>query len=109
MKFLLLNIALTGFVYSTIPNILFIMTDDQGFGPLGAHGHPWIKTPNLDDLQSQSTNFDRFLVSPTCSPTRSALMTGRHPMRNGITHTILERERMTLDAKILPEVLKKSG
>ncbi|MEZ6088493.1 MAG: arylsulfatase [Pirellulaceae bacterium] len=91
------------------PNIILIMTDDQGYGPIGRHGHPWIKTPHLDDLYDQSTRFTRMLVSPTCSPTRSALMTGRHPMRNGITHTILERERMTLDATTLPQVLGKQG
>jgi len=91
------------------PNIILVMTDDQGYGQVGRHGHPWIETPNLDRLHDQSTRFTRFLVSPTCSPTRSAIMTGRHPMRNGITHTILERERMTLDATTLPEVLKKAG
>ena len=62
--------------------------------------------PNLDRLHGESTRFTRFLVSPTCSPTRAAIMTGRHPMKNGVTHTILERERMTLDATILPQVLK---
>lgn len=92
-----------------LPNIILVMTDDQGYGPVGKHGHPWIETPNLDRLYEQSTRLTRFLVSPTCSPTRSALMTGRHPMRNGITHTILERERLTLEATILPQVLKKAG
>ena len=91
------------------PNIILVMTDDQGYGPVGRHGHPWIKTPSLDKLYDQSTRLTRFLVSPTCSPTRSALMTGRHPLKNGITHTILERERMTLDATILPQVLKTAG
>ena len=91
------------------PNIILVMTDDQGYGPVGRHGHPWIQTPNLDALYDTSLRFTRFLVSPTCSPTRSAIMTGRHPMKNGITHTILERERMTLDATILPQVLKTAG
>ncbi|MCA9223633.1 MAG: sulfatase-like hydrolase/transferase, partial [Planctomycetales bacterium] len=91
------------------PNIILVMTDDQGYGPVGRHGHPWLNTPNLDELHDNSLRFTRFLVSPTCSPTRSAMMTGRHPMRNGITHTILERERMTLDATILPQVLKTAG
>ncbi|MBP87197.1 MAG: arylsulfatase [Planctomycetaceae bacterium] len=91
------------------PNIILMMTDDQGYGPVGRHGHPWIKTPSLDSLYDTSTRFTRFLVSPTCSPTRSALMTGRHPMRNGVTHTILERERMTLNATTLPQVLKEAG
>ena len=91
------------------PNFILVITDDQGHGPIGRHGHPWIRTPNLDELYDTSTRFDRFLVSPTCSPTRAAIMTGRHPLKNGVTHTILERERMTLDATILPQVLAKAG
>jgi arylsulfatase A-like enzyme len=91
------------------PNIILIMTDDQGYPVVGKHGHPWIKTPNMDALHDTSTRFTRFLVSPTCAPTRSALMTGRHPMRNGITHTILERERMALDAITLPQSLSSAG
>ncbi|MCL4207108.1 MAG: arylsulfatase [Pirellulaceae bacterium] len=86
-----------------------MITDDQGYPPIGRHGHPWIETPNLDQLYDTSIRFTRFLVSPTCSPTRSALMTGRHPMRNGVTHTILERERLTLEATTLPQVLKTVG
>ena len=91
------------------PNIILMMTDDQGYGPVGRHGHPWIHTPNLDSLYDSSLRFTRFFVSPTCAPTRSALMTGRHPMKNGVTHTILERERMTLEATTLPQVLKSAG
>lgn len=91
------------------PNIILVMTDDQGYGPVGKHGHPWIRTPHLDTLHDTSTRFTRFLVSPTCSPTRSAIMTGRHPLKNGVTHTILERERMTLEATTLPQVLKTAG
>ena len=90
------------------PNIILVITDDQGYGPIGKHGNPWIKTPNLDKLYGQSTRFERFLVSPTCSPTRAALMSGRHPMKNGITHTILERERMALSTETLPQVLAKA-
>jgi len=102
-------IAIADSLEGTKPNIILVITDDQGYAPVGKHGHPWIKTPNIDKLFETSTRFDRFLVSPTCSPTRAAIMTGRHPMKNGITHTILERERMTLDATILPQVLKKAG
>jgi len=91
------------------PNIILVMTDDQGYGPVAKHGHPWIQTPGMDRMYENSTRFTRFLVSPTCSPTRSALMTGRHPMRNGVTHTILERERLTLDAVTLPQVLGTAG
>ena len=91
------------------PNIILIITDDQGYGPVGKHGHPWLKTPNLDILHDTSTRFDRFLVSPTCSPTRAALMSGRHPMKNGITHTILERERMNPETVTLPSILGEAG
>ena len=91
------------------PNIILVITDDQGYGPVGRHGHPWIETPHLDRLHDQSVRFTRFLVSPTCAPTRAALMTGRHPMRNGVTHTINERERLGLDATTLPQVLQAAG
>ena len=91
------------------PNILFILTDDQGYGDVGAHGNPILKTPNLDKLRSESVRFTDFQVSPTCAPTRSALLTGRHEFKNGITHTILERERLALGAATLPEQLQKAG
>lgn len=91
------------------PNIIFILTDDQGYGDVSAHGNPVLKTPNMDRLHNEGVRFTDFHVSPTCAPTRSALLTGRHEFRNGITHTILERERMTLDAVTLPEVLKTAG
>ncbi|MBP6603545.1 MAG: arylsulfatase [Verrucomicrobiales bacterium] len=111
--FVLLFLALGSSAHAqlegTKPNIILVMTDDQGYGPLGRHGHPWLKTPNLDSLYDQSTRFTRFLVAPTCAPTRSSIMTGRHPEKNGITHTILERERMTLEATILPQALKTVG
>ena len=91
------------------PNIILVMTDDQGYGDLACHGHPFIKTPNLDKLYAQSTRFTDFHVSPTCAPTRSALMSGRAPFKNGVTHTILERERMALSAKTVAETLKTAG
>ncbi len=91
------------------PNIIFILTDDQGYGDLSAHGNPILKTPNLDKLRSESVRFTDFQVSPTCSPTRSALLTGRHEFKNGVTHTILERERLALGAATLAEQLQKSG
>lgn len=93
----------------TRPNVIVIITDDQGYPPLGRHGHPWIQTPHLDQMHDQSVRFSRFFVCPTCAPTRSALMTGRHPLRNGVTHTVIERERLTLDATTLPQVLQRAG
>lgn len=91
------------------PNILFILTDDQGYGDLSAHGNPILKTPHLDKLHGESVRFTDFMVSPTCAPTRSAIQTGRHEFRNGITHTILERERMDPKAVTIAQVLKSAG
>lgn len=91
------------------PNIVFLLTDDQGYGDLSAHGNPVLKTPNLDKLGASSVRFTDFHVSPTCAPTRSALLTGRHEFKNGVTHTILERERMTLKATTLAQLLQAGG
>ena len=91
------------------PNIIFILTDDQGYGDVSANGNPILKTPNMDRLHNEGVRFTDFHVSPTCAPTRSALLTGRHEFKNGVTHTILERERMTLEATTLPQVLKTAG
>lgn len=91
------------------PNIIVLITDDQGYGDLSCHGNPILKTPHLDRLHDEGVRFTDFRVSPTCSPTRSALMTGRHEFRNGVTHTIQERERLRLDATTLAQVLHAAG
>ena len=101
--------AAEGSLENSQPNIILVMTDDQGYGDLGCHGHPYLQTPNLDKLYTQSTRFTDFHASPTCAPTRAALMSGRAPFKNGITHTILERDRMTLKATTIAEVLKTAG
>jgi arylsulfatase A-like enzyme len=86
-----------------------VMTDDQGMGDLSCLGNEVLKTPHLDHFYSQSTRFTEFHVSPTCAPTRSAIMSGRHEFRNGVTHTIKERERMALSTTTLPQLLRKAG
>lgn len=91
------------------PNIVFIITDDQGFGDISAHGNPVLKTPHLDRLRSESIHFEDFHVSPTCAPTRSALFTGRHEFKNGVTHTIFERERLSLKSITLAQTLRDAG
>ncbi len=91
------------------PNIVFILTDDQGYGDVGKHGHPLLKTPNLDALHDQSVRFEHFYVSPSCSPTRAALLAGMHEFRNGVTHTTQPREHLNKDAVILPQLLKPAG
>jgi arylsulfatase len=91
------------------PNIIFVLTDDQGYGDLGAHGNPVLKTPHLDQLHADSARFTDFRVSPTCAPTRASLLTGRHEFRSGVTHTILERERLSLKSTTLAQVLRSAG
>jgi arylsulfatase len=91
------------------PNIIFILTDDQGYGDLSCHGHPFLQTPNLDQLHAESTRFTDFHASPTCAPSRAALMTGRAAFKSGVTHTILERDRLSLEATTIAEVLKSAG
>jgi arylsulfatase A-like enzyme len=71
------------------PNVVLIMTDDQGYGDLSCHGNRWLKTPNLDKLASQGIRLDDYHVSPYCVPTRAALLTGRYADRTGI-HNVLE-------------------
>jgi len=91
------------------PNIIIVMTDDQGYPAVGAHGHPWLKTPHLDQMHKNSIRFDRFMMGSTCAPSRAGLMTGSHSLRNGVTHTIYERERLNLKATTIAEVLKPAG
>jgi len=110
--FVLFFLATAGWLIGAAPqrpNIIFVLTDDQGYGDISAHGNPILRTPNLDRMRAESARFMDFQVSPTCAPTRSALMTGRHEFKNGVTHTIFERERMTLSAATLPELLKGAG
>ena len=91
------------------PNIIFIMTDDQGMGDFSCMGNQVVKTPNIDVFYQKSTRFTEYHVSPTCAPTRAALMSGNHEFRAGVTHTILERERMALDVYTLPQALQSAG
>ena len=91
------------------PNIVIIMSDDQGFGDLGAHGNPKIKTPNLDKLAGQSVWLKNFYVSPVCAPTRASLLTGRYNYRTGVVDTYLGRALMYPDEVTLAEVLSGAG
>ncbi|MEP4079428.1 arylsulfatase [Haloferula sp.] len=91
------------------PNIILVITDDQGMGDLSCMGNKVLKTPNIDGFHDRALRFTDFQVSPTCAPTRAALMSGRAPFKNGVTHTIFQRERMALDVFTLPQALKTAG
>ncbi len=91
------------------PNVVVIITDDQGYGDLGVHGNPKIRTPNLDRLAGESVRLERFYVSPVCAPTRSSLMTGRYNYRTGVVDTFLGRAMMRPDEVTLAEMLGAAG
>jgi len=102
----LLTAALQG---AERPNIILIMTDDQGHGDLGFHGNPKIRTPRLDQLAKESVRFENFYVSPVCAPTRASLMTGRYNYRTGVVDTWLGRAMMHGDEVTIAEMLNQAG
>ena len=91
------------------PNIILIITDDQGYGDIGYNGNPHIKTPNLDLLATNSMRFNNFYVSPVCAPTRSSLLTGRYSLRTGVTDTYNGGAMMSNDETTLAEILKENN
>jgi len=91
------------------PNVVFVLTDDQGYPPLGCHGHPFIQTPNLDAFHGVSTRFDQFHTGTTCAPTRAGLMTGHYCNSTGVWHTIGGRSLLRRDEWSLPRALAESG
>jgi arylsulfatase/arylsulfatase A len=91
------------------PNIVLIITDDQGYGDLGCHGNPRIQTPNLDKFAKESFQLRHFYVCPVCSPTRSSLMTGRWTYRTGIVDTSWGRSMMHPDETTIAEILSANG
>jgi arylsulfatase A-like enzyme len=91
------------------PNIILVMTDDQGYGDLGIHGNPFIRTPVLDSIARNSTRIDPFYVSPVCAPTRSSLMTGRYHLRTGVYDTYNGGAMMAPGEITVAEVLADNG
>lgn len=94
---------------SSPPNIILIMSDDQGWGDLGISGNRNLATPNIDQLAHAGVSFDRFYVSPVCSPTRAELLTGRYHVRGGVVGTSTGGERLDLDEVTIAEVFKAAG
>ena len=91
------------------PNVIVIITDDQGHGDLGFHGNPKIRTPHLDKFAGESVQFRRFYVSPVCAPTRASLMTGRYNYRTGVVDTFIGRALMYPDEVTIAEMLAAGG
>lgn len=93
----------------TKPNIIIVITDDQGYGDLGCEGNPLLKTPNIDRFHEQSVHLTDFHVGPTCAPTRAGLLTGLHSGSVGVWHTIGGRSIVRENAVMLPQALKDGG
>ncbi len=91
------------------PNIILIMTDDQGIGDLGVAGNPILETPNIDAMASRSASLSRFYVSPVCSPTRACLMTGRYNYRTRVVDTWVGRSMMDTEEVTVAELLREAG
>ncbi len=91
------------------PNVILIITDDQGYGDLGFTGNPHVKTPVLDKFASESIRFNEFYVSPVCAPTRSSLMTGRYSLRTGVRDTYNGGAIMAPGEITIAEMLKTAG
>lgn len=93
------------------PNIVYLLADDLGWGDVGFHGSE-IKTPNIDKLAASGVKLDSFYVLPVCTPTRSALMTGRYPIRYGRQYNVIRpgsQFGLSLDERLLPQALRDAG
>lgn len=91
------------------PNVIVILTDDQGYGDMGCHGNPWLKTPNLDRLAAESVQLEDYHVDPICTPTRAALMTGRYCTRVGAWDVIQGRQLLQSDETTMADIFERSG
>ncbi len=106
---LVLAVASSTLAAGQQPNVILIMTDDQGYGDLACHGNPVIQTPNLNKLYAQSVRLTNFHVDPTCSPTRGALMSGKYAHRAKVWHTIAGGNHLRAGEMTMADAFKASG
>lgn len=110
MRTLLLTLlAAVALAAADKPNIVLIVSDDQGWWDVGVNGNTDIETPRLDRLAADGVNMTRFYAAPVCAPTRAGLMTGRYALRGGIYNTRFGGDTLRLDATLLPQILKQQG
>ncbi len=110
LAFICLSATLTASLLAgKSPNVVFIITDDQGYGDISSHGNPILKTPHLDALAGESIRLDDYHVAPTCSPTRTALLTGHWTNRTGVWHTILGRSMLRPEETTMETWFKNAG
>ncbi|MCL4120827.1 UNVERIFIED_CONTAM: hypothetical protein GTU68_049922 [Idotea baltica] len=112
MRTLLLLICLAlnvSSVFADRPNVIVILTDDQGYADMSCHGNPWLKTPNLDRMAAESVRLEDYHVDPYCTPTRAALMTGRCSTRVGAWSVTQGRQLLKADEVTMADVFAASG
>src|SRR5262245_30902805 len=115
MRMLFLFLSVVGLMcwigpaHAAGPNVVLVMSDDQGFGDLGIHGNDKIQTPTLDRFGREGVQLTRFYVCPVCSPTRASLMTGRYHYRTGVIHTSRGGALMHGDEVTIAELLRAAG
>jgi len=93
----------------TKPNILILLTDDQGYGDLGMHGNPYLKTPHIESLADEGLEMTQFLSYPNCSATRAGLLTGRYPYRTGVTGVTQVDHLMNTSETTIAEIFGENG
>jgi arylsulfatase A-like enzyme len=93
----------------SFPNVILVITDDQGYGELGCHGNSIIKTPNIDKLYYESIHLTNFHVGPTCAPARAGLLTGRYCNCTGVWHTIMGRSLLRANEVTMADIFKANG
>lgn len=91
------------------PNVILLLVDDMGYGDIAAHGNPILNTPGFDGLHDECARFVNFAVSPSCSPTRAALLTGKHEFLSGVTHTVKPMRELSLKSTTLAELFQATG
>ena len=105
----LFYILTAGLLAAAPTNIVFVITDDQGYGDLGCTGNPIIKTPHIDKLASESSGLSDYHVGPTCSPTRCSLLTGHWTNRTGVWHTIMGRSMLRENEVTIGQMFMDGG
>lgn len=91
------------------PNIVLMLTDDQGYGDIGAHGNPYLKTPNIEAIGEEGIEMTHFFAYPNCSASRAAILTGRYPYRTGVTAVTQVDHFMNTSETTIAEVLGENG
>jgi arylsulfatase A-like enzyme len=109
ISYLSISLLLFSCSGTDLPNIVIILSDDQGWGDLSINGNTNLSTPNIDNISANGASFERFYVCPVCSPTRAEVLTGRYHPRGGVYSTSSGGERLDLDETTIAEVFQKAG